>query len=189
VKLFFRTACLGLGLALLAAGCAAPTYAPGPYKAAQDRFGALGLPVSGATVVVCPVIDRLTPENRKRLAPTFTPWTYVTEAIEAELREAGLKPERADFAFGPSLEGLREAIRAQTDAAVARRVYLGLELLALTPSLWILDAELISPAGDVLAAKRAHSSVWGHLAVDEQQMIHMLLRQILADPRFKAALP
>lgn len=184
----FRAILAGFGLAVLAAGCVSPTYAPAPYKAAQDRFGVIDLPKAGKTVVVCPVIDRLTPENRKRLSPLFTPWTYVTEAIEAELRVSGVKPIRPVFAFGPDFRDLREAIQKQAGAD-EKAVYLGTELLTLSPSIWVVDVELISPKGEVLFEKRASSSVWGNLAVDEQQLIHMLLRQILADPRFKAALP
>lgn len=179
---------IGLTLALLGAGCVGPAYAPGPYKAAQDRFGAIELPAAGQTVAVCPVIDRLTPENRKRLKPVFTPWTYVTEAFEAELRASGLKPVRAAFAFGPSFAELQKAIREQPADETARKVYLGTELLFLNSSMWILDAELISPKGEVLFAKRGLSSVWGNATIDEQQVIHMVLRQILADSRFKAAL-
>lgn len=183
-----RASLAALALALLAGGCASPSYAPPPYRAAQDRFGVIELPAAGKTIRVCPVIDRLTVENRKRLAPAFTPWTYLTEAIEAELRASGVKPERVTFAFGPDFRDLREAIQKQAGAD-EKAVYLGTELLQLSPSIWIVDAELISPKGEVLFAKRASSSVWGNLAVDEQQLLHMTLRQILADPRFKAALP
>ncbi len=183
----FRAALVVFGLAALMAGCASPTYAPAPYKAAQDRFGRIELPAAGKTVVVCPVIDGLSLENRKQLSPTFTPWTYVTEALEAELRASGVKPVRATFAFGPGFREWREAVQKQAVAG-ENKVYLGSELRQLFPAIWIMDAELISPKGEVLFAKRALSSVWGNLAVDEQQVVHMMLRQILADPRFKAAL-
>ncbi len=183
----FRVVLAGLGLALLAVGCASPTYAPTPYAAAQDRFGVIELPTTGKTVVVCPVIDRLSLENRKRLSPAFTPWTFVTDALEAELRASGVTPVRAKFAFGPGFRELREAVQKQAGAD-EKSVYLGTELLMLTPSIWIIDAELISSKGEVLLAKRGLSSVWGNLKIDEQQVIHMTLRQILADPVFKAAL-
>lgn len=185
-----RLAAAGLILALLAGGgCVSPSYAPAPYKPAQDRFGAIPLPASGAKLVVCPTIDRLSPANRKRLSPAFTPWVYLTEALEAELRTSGLTPDRAAFAFGPSFEALREAIRNQPESASRDRLFLGTELLTLTPALWILDAELISPRGECLFAKRAIASTWGTLPVDEIQQVHMLLRQVLADPRLKAAFP
>ena len=49
-RLRLPTGFLALGAALLAAGCASPRYAPGPYKPAPDRFGALALPAGGRTV-------------------------------------------------------------------------------------------------------------------------------------------
>ena len=84
---------------------------------------------------------------------------------------------------------MREAIRNQPESASRDRLFLGTELLTLTPALWILDAELISPRGECLFAKRAIASTWGTLPVDEIQQVHMLLRQVLADPRLKAAFP
>ena len=181
-----RSACLLLGLALLAAGCATPGYRPPPYQAAQDRFGSIALPAA-ARIGVCPVIDKLSPECRKRLAPEFTPWTYVTEAIEAELRASGLSPFRPAFEFGPAFVDLQGTVKKQ-GAPAQPTVYLGTELLWLSRTRWILDAELISPKGEVLFAKRGLCAIWSG-EYDEQKIVHMTLRQILADPKFKAALP
>jgi hypothetical protein len=175
-----------LCVALLASGCTTSRYKPAPYKPAQDRFGAIALPL-GAPVYVCPVIDSLTQHDRKQLAPDFTPWTFVTEAIEAELKVSGAAPRRPDFAFGPSFESLRKEIRERAKPE-DRIAYLGSDLLMLSPGLWILDAELISPRGETVFGKRALFATQGHLKIDEQQTLHMILRQILADPRFKAAL-
>ena len=177
---------IGAGLILLAAGCASPKFKPSAYKAAQDRFGAIALP-AGAPVCVCPVIDKLSPEARKGLAADFTPWVFVTEALEAELKAAGASTRRPAFSFGPDFLDLQKAIREHARPE-DRAVYLGTELWVLSPTLWILDAQILSPRGELLFAKRALCSVWGYLKVDEQQLVHMTLRQILADPRFKAAL-
>jgi hypothetical protein len=121
------------------------------------------------------------------LAPDFTPWTYVTEAIEAELKISGTVPRRPSFEFGPSFEALRKGIREQAKPE-DRIVFLGSELLMLSPGLWILDAEVVSPQGEAVFGKRALFMTRGTLKIDEPQTVHMLLRQILADPRFKAAL-
>lgn len=175
-----------LGLILLAAGCAAPKlYAPAAYQPAQTRFGAIELP-AGKTVYVCPVIDRLSPAARKKLSPDFTPWSYVTEALENELRASGVATRRPGFAFGPGFREWREAVMAKANKE-EKAVYLGTELLVLSPARWVMDVQVASPDGELLFEKRGLCALW-NTAVDEQKILHMTLRQILADPKFKAAL-
>jgi hypothetical protein len=67
-------------------------------------------------------------------------------------------------------------------------VYLGTELLWLSPGRWTLDAKLLSPLGRVLFEKRGICVVFGVPKVDTQEVTHMAIRQILADPVFKRVL-
>ena len=171
----------------LAGGCASSGgYAPAPYRAAQDRFGPIALPTA-KKIYVCPTIDSLTPENRKRLAPSFTPWAYATDAIEQELKASGVVPVRPSFAFGPSFESLRQVLAERADKR-ENAVYLGTELLWLGPNRWTLDARLFAPSGGTLFEKRGFCVMLGGNRVDAQEVTHMALRQILADPRFRTAL-
>jgi hypothetical protein len=174
-------------LALAACGCAGPKYAPAAYKPGQERFGVIVLSCA-KTLYVCPAIDSLAPECRKRLDPAFSASAHVTQAVEAELKAAGLAPVRPDFTSGASLSGLR-LILANRDRKDEQAVYLGTQVRWLSAERWTLDAELLSPGGEVLFEKRGFCVVMGYPKVDAQEIGHMALRQILADPKFKAALP
>jgi hypothetical protein len=182
-----RAGSLLIALSLAVCGCVGPKYAPAPYKPAQDRFGAIVLSSTG-TLYVCPAIDNLAPECRKRLAPSFSASAHVTQAVEAELKASGLKPVRAGFASGANLAGLRQILSEQPRPS-GPAVYLGTQIRWLADDRWTLDAELLSPAGEILFEKRGFCMVLGVARVDAQEVAHMTLRQILADPKFKAALP
>jgi hypothetical protein len=167
-------------------GCASPKYAPQRYTAAQDRFGAITLSTT-KKVYVCPTIDSLPSECRKCLDPKFTPWEHATDALEQELQASGLTPVRPDFAFGPSFEDLKEVV-AEKARRSENAVYVGTELLWLSPERWTVDARLLSPAGDTLFEKRGTCVILGSGTLDAQEITHMALRQILADPNFNGAL-
>ena len=208
-------------LLLLTAGCAMPRFAPPRYEAAQDRFGPIRLATTNR-VYVCATIDSLTPENRDWLEPSFTPWEHVTDAIEKELKASGITPVRTSLAFGPGFEDLQRAL-AQKANPNEKAVYLGTELLWLSPHRWTLDARLFAPSGAVLFQKRGICMLLGagpdnlreaesisapvqpqrqnqnsffvpvedaptNQAAFVQEVTHMTLRQILADPKFKEAL-
>jgi len=181
-----RAGFLSAALALAVCGCAGPKYAPGAYRAAQDRFGAIVL-TCNKKLYVCPAIDNLAPECRKRLAPSFSASAHVTQAVEAELKASGLAFVRADFASGVNLAGLKQ-ILVEQPRKNEQAVYLGTQIRWLADDRWTLDAELLSPAGEVLFEKRGFCIVLGYPRVDTQEIAHMALRQILADPKFKAAL-
>ncbi|MEI8243617.1 MAG: hypothetical protein WCI17_10150 [bacterium] len=172
---------------LLAAGCATTEkYAPPRYQAAQDRFGAIRL-ATGKTLYVCPAIDSLTPENRALLKPEFSPWEYATAAIEQELKASGLKPVRAALAFGPGFDSLRRVL-AEKANHTEKAVYLGTELLVLSSNHLTLDAKLLDPAGAILFEKRGLCVVFDASGTNVQEVTHMSMRQILADPKFQEAL-
>lgn len=177
--------CLLPLLLALAGGCATSGYIPPRYQAEQNRFGAIRL-TAGKKIYVCPAIDRLTTEDRERLDSSFTAWEYVTDAVEKELRASGLAPVRATIAFGPGFDSLQQALREKA-AKSEKAVYLGIELLRLTPNRWTLDAKLFDPAGAVLFEKRGLCMVFDNRP-DTQEIAHMALRQILADPRFQNAI-
>ncbi len=170
----------------LANGCATSGYAPPRYQAAQNRFGAIHL-TTNQKVYVCPTIDSLTPANRKRLDPQFTTWEHVTDAIEQELKASGIAARRTTLAFGPGFDSLQHVLREKANKA-EKAVYLGTELLLLEPNQWALDAKLFAPNGNVLFEKRSICVEYGSEKVDTQEVTHMALRQILADPRFQMAL-
>jgi hypothetical protein len=221
MKTNIRSVLHALPVLLLLAGCAIPKYAPPRYQAAQKRFGAIPLATTNK-VYVCATIDSLTPANREWLDPKFTPWEHVTDAVEKELRASGLTPVRTSLAFGPGFDSLRQALAQKADPS-EKAVYLGTELLWLSPHRWTLDAKLLAPSGAVLFEKRAICMVLGAdpdnmreaavicAPVQQQQnqnpffapveeatdtnrasyveeVTHMTLRQILADPKFKEAL-
>ena len=171
---------------LLAAGCATEGYLPPRYQAAQNRFGAIRLTTT-KKVYVCPTIDRLTPENRAWLDEKFTPWEHVTAAMEQELTASGLQPVRATLTFGPGFDSLQRSLADKANKN-EKAVYLGTEILWLSANQWSLDARLFSPAGTVLFEKRGICAVFGTDKVDTQEVTHMALRQILADPGFQKAL-
>lgn len=183
------TVCIFLTLAAvmaLVSGCAADRYAPVRYRSSQDRFGAIVLPTT-KTVYLCPTIDNLPPDCRDFLYSKFTPWEHVTDAIEQELKTSGINPVRPRFSFGPGFESLKQVITEKANKA-ENSVYLGTEILWLTAGRWTLDAKLFSPTGDMLFEKRGTCVVFGLNKVDTQEVTHMALRQILADPQFKMAL-
>jgi hypothetical protein len=60
--------------------------------------------------MLCPCFDRIAEEDRKGLDPKFSPASYLTGMIEAELVSSGIKPEQVTFAFAPSFEGLQTAL-------------------------------------------------------------------------------
>ncbi|MFZ4395135.1 MAG: hypothetical protein ACOYOU_05845 [Kiritimatiellia bacterium] len=222
MKTILRYPLCALLILLLAAGCAMPKYAPPRYEAAQNRFGSIEL-VTTNRVYVCATIDSLTPENRDWLAPSFTPWEYVTDAVEKELMASGVTPIRAPLTFGPGFDDLQRTL-AQKANQSEQAVYLGTELLWLSPHRWTLDARLFAPSGAVLFQKRGICMILGSgqdnlreaaiinapvqpqnqnqnsffAPVDDdsptnqaayvQEVTHMTLRQILADPKFKEAL-
>lgn len=205
---FSRVILFALSLAtvvLLTGGCVAK-YTADRYEAAQDRFGAIALPTA-KKVYLCPAIDSLPPECRQFLDPKFTPWAHTTDAFEQELKASGIYPVRPEFAFGPSFESLKQVISEKANKS-ENAVYLGTELLWLSKRQWSLDAKLFSPTGKVLFEKRGICialgiqkaegqetkalSVWEiqeqSQKVDTQEVTHMVIRQILADPSFKQAL-
>lgn len=175
-----------VAIMVLVSGCAARKYAPVRYQSSQDRFGAIILPTT-KIVYLCPTIDSLPPDCRNFLDPKFTPWEHATDAIEQELKASGINPVRPGFSFGPSFERLKQGI-AEKANKTENAVYLGTELLWLTAWRWTLDAKLFSPTGDVLFEKRGTCVVFGLNKVDTQEITHMALRQILADPQFKMVL-
>ena len=177
--------CLLPLLLAFASGCATPGYIPARYQAAQNRFGAIHLP-AGKKIYVCPTIDRLTDDDRERLDSSFSAWEHVTDAVEKELRASGISPVRATIAFGPGFDSLQQAVREKAVKS-EKAVYLGTELLRLTPNRWTLDARLFDPAGTVLFEKRGLCVVFD-TGPDAQEVAHMALRQILADPKFQAAI-
>ena len=170
----------------LSGGCMSQKYSAEPYRAAQDRFGAIALATS-KQVYVCPTIDSLAPECRKHLASKFTPWEHATDAIEKELQASGVQPVRPAFACGPSFDSLKQAV-GEKAVKGEKAVYLGTELLWLAAGRWTLDAKLLDPTGKVLFEKRGICVVLGVPKVDAQEVTHMALRQILADPLFQQAL-
>jgi len=174
-------------IAMLCGGCVSqPKYIVERYQPAQDRFGTIALPTA-KKVYLCPTIDSLPPECRRLLDPQFTPWTHATDAIEQELKTSGINPIRPDFAFGPGLDSLKQAISEKANKT-ENAVYLGAELLWLTAGRWTLDAKLFAPTGNLLFEKRGMCVVLGLEKADAQEVTHMVLRQILADPQFKQAL-
>jgi hypothetical protein len=174
-------------LVVLSAGCAAPKkYAPTRYAAAQDRFGDISLQTT-KKVYVCPTIDRLPPGCRDLLDPKFTPWEHVTDVIEKELTASGITPVRPGFEFGPGFDSLKQVVSEKADQS-ENAVYLGTELLWLAPGRWTVDAILLSPAGTSLFEKRGTCVIYGFGAVDEQEVTHMAIRQILADRSFREAM-
>lgn len=173
--------------ALLAGGCAsAGRYSLERYQPAQDRFGVIALP-KAKKVYLCPTIDSLPPECRRFLDPKFTPGPYTADAIEQELKASGIQPLTPAFSFGPSFDSLQTVLAEKADPR-ENAVYLGTELLWLAPGRWSLDAKLLSPAGKPLFEKRGICVIFGGQAVDEQDVTHMVIRQILADPNFKKAI-
>lgn len=176
-----------LPMFLLAAGCVTPEkFTPARYQAAQERFGAIRL-TTAKKVYVCPTIDSLSPENREFLAPGFTPWAYATDAIEQELKASGLHPVRTTLAFGPGFDSLQQVLSQKADRA-EQAVYLGTELLVFTSNHVTVDAKLLNPSGGVLFEKRGLCVVFNVCGTNMQEVVHMSLRQILADPKFQAAL-
>ena len=173
-------------LLLLAAGCETTGYKPPRYQAAQNRFGTIKLTTT-KKLYVCPTIDSLPKNNRAELDPSFAPWEHVTDAIEQELRASGLTPVRATIAFGPGFDSLQHVL-AENAKRAEKAVYLGTQLLWLSPQEWSMDARLFDPSGAVLFEKRAICAVLGTDKVDTQEITHMTLRQILADPGFQKAL-
>ena len=186
LKISSASACiLPLLLLFLAGGCETTGYAPQRYQAAQDRFGAIQLKTT-RKVYVCPTIDSLTAENRARLDPKFTPWEHVTDAVEKELVASGLKPVRTTLAFGPGFDSLQRVLQEKASKS-EKAVYLGIELLLLNANQWALDAKVFTPDGVVQFQKRSICVVYTE-KVDTQEVTHMALRQILADPNFQTAL-
>ena len=184
VEFFLRVT---TGLLFLCSGCvSAPKYMPTCYESAQSRFGTIPLPAA-KKFYLCPTIDSLPADCRSVLDTKFIPSSYTTDAIEQELKTSGLNPVRPDFTFGPGFDPLKQSISEKADKS-EKAVYLGTELLWLSAGLWSLDAKLFSPAGDILFEKRGICSVNDIPQLDSQMVLHMTLRQILADPKFKQAL-
>ena len=175
-----------LPILMLAAGCASEGYAPPRYQAAQSRFGAIHLTTT-KKVYVCPTMDRLTPENRAWLDAKVTAWEHATDAVEQELKASGLKPVRTTLAFGPGFDSLQQVLADKADKN-EKAVYLGTALLWLSAHEWSMDARLFAPTGAVLFEKRGICAVFGSDKEDTQEITHMALRQILADPAFQKAL-
>ena len=173
-------------LLLLAAGCESTGYKPPRYQAAQNRFGVIKLTTT-KKVYVCPTIDSLTQNNRAELDPSFTTWEHVTDAIEQELKASGITPVRPTLALGPGFDSLQRVLAEKANRA-EKAVYLGTQLLWLSPQQWSMDARLFAPSGAVLFEKRAICAVLGTSKIDTQEITHMTLRQILADPGFQKAL-
>lgn len=172
---------------LLLTGCATPQlYGPKQYEPAQDRFGVIDL-ASSKKIYVCPTIDSLPLDCRQQFDPGFVPGEYTTDAFEKELNASGIVPVRTTFSFDPSFDSLKQAILDNADRTESA-VYLGIELLWSKSHLWALDAKLFSADGDVLFEKRAICAIYGANPVDQQEMTHMTLRQILSDPQFRKAL-
>jgi hypothetical protein len=177
----------GLLLLGLAAGCVTSEgYKPARYQAAQSRFGAIKL-TTDRKVYVCAAIDRLEPGNRAAFAPGFVPWEYATDAVELELKASGLAPVRAPLPSGAGLDDLRRIIAAQANRG-EKAVYVGVELLVVSAQHWALDAKLFDPAGNLLFEKRAICVVDEVGERAAQEVVHMALRQVLADPKFQAGI-
>lgn len=172
-------------MSILLGGCATK-YSAERYKTAQDRFGAIALSTA-KKVYLCPTIDSLPPECRSSLDPKFTPWQHAMDAFEEELKTSGIKPERPAFAFGPGFDSLKQVITEKANKS-ENAVYLGTDLLWLAPDRWTVDAELLSPSGTTIFQKRGMCVVLGLQKRDPQEVTHMAIRQILADPKFIQAL-
>lgn len=172
-------------MALLLGGCA-EKYSPQRYQSLQSRFGAIALSTN-KKVYLCPAVDSLPSECRKSLDPKFTPWQYATDAFEEELKTSGVTPQRPAFAFGPGLDSLKQAVTEKANKS-ENAVYLGTDLLWLSPNRWTVDAALFSPKGDTLFQKRGICVIFGLQKGDDQEVAHMAIRQILADPKYKQAL-
>lgn len=174
-------------VALLSGGCATPhKYSAERHKPAQDRFGAVALSTA-KKVYLCQTIDSLIPECRDLLDPKFTPWEHAYDAIEQELKASGLTPLKPDFTSVPSFDSLKQRLTDRANKS-ENAVYLGTELIWLSGAQWMLDAKLFAPTGVVLFEKRAICMVIGLKKVDAQEVTHMTIRQIIADPKFKEAL-
>jgi len=174
-------------IVLLSGGCATTSkYSAERYKPAQDRYGAISLHTA-KKFYLCPTIDSVVPECRKLLDPSFTPWTYATDAIEQELKVSSVNPIRPEFTFGPSFDSIKQVIAEKANKS-ENAVYLGTELLWLTGSQWTIDAKLYAPTGDLLFEKRGICIVLGVTTNDAQEVTHMAIRQIIADPKFEQVL-
>lgn len=176
---------LPLAIILLCAGCVSK-YAPKSYQPAQDRFGKIQL-ATQKKVYLCPTIDCLDPRCRTLLDPKFTPWSHVSDAFEKELKASGLNPVRPVFEFGPSFNSLKQVVAEKADKS-ENAVYLGTELAWLSGAQWTVDAVLLSPKGEELFKKRGICVIYGRQKIDDQEVTHMTIRQILADPKFKEAI-
>lgn len=173
-------------VALLSGGCATSKYSAERHKSAQDRFGSVTLSTE-KKVYLCQTIDSVIPDCQKLLDPKFTPWEHAYDAIEQELKASGLTPLKPDFTSAPSFDGLKQILADRANKS-ENAVYLGTELIWLSGSRWTLDAKLFSPNGVVLFEKRGICMVIGIEKIDAQEVTHMAIRQIIADPKFKEAL-
>ena len=174
----------------LTCACSQKKYAPARYTSAQDRFGDIELQTV-KKVYLCPTIDSLQPKCRKLLDPAFTPYEHVTDAFEKELLACGVTPLRPDFEFGPDFDSLQQVIKEKANQS-ENAVYLGTELLWLSRGQLSLDAKLYDPSGTILFEKRGVCMIFGLLndevGKEGQEIAHMTLRQILADPQFNQVL-
>ena len=121
----------------------------------------------------------------------FTPYEYVTDAIEKELLASGITPERISFDTGPDFDSLQTVIKEKSNKS-EDAVYLGTKLLWLDRMQLSIDAKLYSQAGEIVFEKRGICIIYGSLndpkGKEGNEIAYMTLRQILNDPQFKQVL-
>lgn len=158
------------GLALLLAltlggACARATFAPAPHAARLALPGLHGqLTTTQKVLGIAATREALPPENRKHLAPGFTPGIFLTAALEAELQAAHVPT-------APQDKGL----------------YLAATLHWFSPHKIVFDAGLYAEHGEPLFVKRAYCAAHNSTRPFDGILVEAL-RQILADPKFAQAL-
>ena len=174
---------------MLTCSCA-KKYMPARYLSSQDTLGEINLQ-SSMKVYLCPTIDSLPKSCRNMLNKKFTPYEYVTDAIEKELLASGITPERVSFDTGPGFDSLQTVIKEKSNKS-EDAVYLGTELLWLDRMQLSMDAKVYSPSGEVVFEKRGICIIYGPLndpkGKEGNEIAYMTLRQILNDPKFKQVL-
>jgi hypothetical protein len=179
--------CAVAGVALLGwSGCAGKLYTPPPYAAAPDRFGAIHLAPT-KKIYLCPAIDGVAADCRATLDKKFTPYSYLTDALEKEFAAAGVTVQQPPFEIGGSFTGASETIKNHTPHE-ENAVFFVSELVCITQWKVTFDAKVYSGSGDLLFEKRGLCIVLQVPPPESQLVTHMALRQVLAAPEFAKVL-
>lgn len=130
-----------LVVALWLNGCSTtpePKFGLKRYQPVPEKYASLQSSPD-KRVYLSPFIARLDPRNEKLLDRKFSVSVYLTDALEQELKSAGLSPQRTGFEVGKELSRAAKVISQRANAQ-ERAVYVAGEVLWFGPVDMFTDA-------------------------------------------------